>query len=141
MVHSNRVLSYDPVADTWHREPDLLTARSKHNMVEWRGRLIVIGGNVNTIEMFNPSTGVWTLSKQQINVWFTTGATIVDGEVYIVGRVTRKSLDCGVFTYFPDEDRLELRVADCRRIETRGRACCTLSISDPDDVCDGNCCN
>ena len=123
------VLSYDPVFGAWREEAKLLDTRSDHIVVEWKGRLLVVGGTVDNIESFHPSTGTWTSSGSKLGVC-AYGAEVVDDGIHVVGGVTGTDSDsCRIVTYLPDTDRLEFRVPDAPF--TLGRACCTMTISKP----------
>ena len=124
------VLSYDPVADTWRREPSLNSARVHHSMFEFKGRIYVAGGfeaeslarsrklrltiPVETVEMFTPSaesSGTWTVCETKINL--VSAFTVVEKEevYFLMGSVIdlfhptdRKSKSVMVFS--PEDDRL-----------------------------------
>ena len=100
---TSTVLSYDPIADTWRREPSLNSARLYHSMFEFKGRIYVTGGiksdtldrggpilaltrPVETIEMFTPSaesSGTWTVCKTEINL-FKAFTVVEKEEVYFL---------------------------------------------------------
>ena len=105
-------------------------------MVEWGGRLVVIGGNVDdpdelpvnvpSTETLVPSTGVWTACKTPISVR-EAGVIVMDDKVYVIGGFDGEdSLSVRALVYSPGKKTLQVH----ENLFYQGikPACCTMTI-------------
>ncbi len=58
---------FDPKKNQWSPIANMTHARMGHSMVEFDGKLIVFGGEMeNTVEMYEPKTNKWNLIETKL---------------------------------------------------------------------------
>ena len=93
---TGRVLSYDPVANSWKKLKDMGTKRSNFAIGRLNdGRIIVAGGQgtdrgaLSTAEVYNPVANTWTdlpnMTKNHSYSTIQSGAVASDNRFYAIG--------------------------------------------------------
>ncbi|WP_203857887.1 S8 family serine peptidase [Plantactinospora mayteni] len=84
---------YDPATNVWTALPDMPTARSKPAVAALNGRIYAIGGwgagsaPVETVDVFNPTTGTWSTLSGVTNPAPRAAAAFATsgGRLYVIG--------------------------------------------------------
>jgi len=94
----NRILSaveaYDPATDTWTKKADMPTAIWASDACVVDGRIYISGGAtlwdfpfgiLATVQVYDPATDTWTQATDMPRARFGHTASVVDGNMYIIG--------------------------------------------------------
>jgi N-acetylneuraminic acid mutarotase len=82
---------YDPTADIWALKSSMPTPRTVFGIVEYQGKIFVIGGtnsdgtNVNVNEVYDPSNDTWTTLAPMPTARTGIEANAVNGKIYVMG--------------------------------------------------------
>lgn len=100
---------YEPVADRWHKGPDLSQARAEGVAAAVQGKVYLIGGRVPSLagashfndhqdtvltEVLDPSNGRWSRLPDAPTARNSAASAVIDGRIYVVGgRSAQKQAD------------------------------------------------
>ncbi len=100
---------YDIATDTWSELPNspMITPRSVSAAGVINGRLYVVGGSdqkyktsaYDSLEVFDPETGLWSLGPPMPGKRDGPGAVVHDGKLYVIGGSIRTSYYSDLFIY------------------------------------------
>uniref|UniRef100_A0A8C4SIK2 Kelch-like family member 7 n=1 Tax=Erpetoichthys calabaricus TaxID=27687 RepID=A0A8C4SIK2_ERPCA len=85
---------YDTRTESWHAKPSMLIPRCSHGMVEANGLIYVCGGSLgnnvsgrvlNSCEVYDPATEIWTELCPMIEARKNHGLVFVNDRIYAVG--------------------------------------------------------
>ena len=89
------ILIYDPVADRWHKGPEIAPQRRRGaaGVVVHEGIIYLVGGNrrghmsgyVNWLDAFDPASGRWTALPDAPHARDHFHAAVIDGKLYAAG--------------------------------------------------------
>lgn len=94
------VEAFDPVANSWTTKAPMPTARWGFGLAVYNGVIYAVGGSSNgavgTVEAYDPVTNSWSTKAPMPRAMDNgVGASVVDGVLYAVGRVTENGADVG----------------------------------------------
>jgi N-acetylneuraminic acid mutarotase len=123
--NADRILSavevYEPATDTWIRKAEMSTARMALGTCVVDERIYVSGGAtkfafdnapgawgcVPTVEIYDSATDTWTQGPDMPRIRAGHSASVIDGEMYIIGGEDREQIGNPISTvdvYNPDTD-------------------------------------
>lgn len=89
------ILIYDPVADRWHKGPEIPPQRRRGaaGVAVHEGIIYLVGGNrrghmsgyVNWLDAFDPASGRWTVLPDAPHARDHFHAAVIDGKLYAAG--------------------------------------------------------
>ena len=84
------LFAYHPLADTWESLAEIEQPREHLAAVAFDGKLWVLGGRwgeemLNTVEVFDPVTGDWSLGPPMAEARSGFGATVVGERIVVAG--------------------------------------------------------
>ncbi|CAF4829874.1 unnamed protein product, partial [Rotaria sp. Silwood1] len=100
---------YDPSTRSWTKTGDMSIGRQNQiSVLLTNGKVLVAGGyyfdgydyggSINSPELYNPSTGLWTpTGNMSISRQFSTGSLLINGKVLAVGGETDETFTNGGF--------------------------------------------
>jgi hypothetical protein len=103
-TNSTEIIDFSAQTPTWNYAAPMNIARYNHNLVYLAdGTLIAIGGNQNSSygepvyqpELYNPTSGTWTLLPAQaaIRAYHSTAILLPDGRVFSAGSDSKTPLE------------------------------------------------
>lgn len=113
----NSVEEYNPLTDTWVNKSPMPTGRCAFATTVVDGKIYVIGGlkrydplhpftsdYTNAVEVYDPSTDVWTNKSPMPIATELCSATSLDGKIYVVGGFSNNYSTNKVEVYDPQSD-------------------------------------
>jgi N-acetylneuraminic acid mutarotase len=109
---SSAVEAYDPATDTWTTKAPMPTARMFLAAGVVNGKIYAIGGAIaaggstlSTVEEYDPLTDTWTTkASMQTRRATPSGASVVNGIIYVIGGVSGSTAFSTVEAYDPATD-------------------------------------
>ena len=109
----NKVLIYDPIADTWSTGANLSTARFYATASELNGKIYVIGGakiqsgssvSLNSVEVYDPSSNTFSSASNLPATLRGASSVSANGKIYVIGGKTSSSFSNAVYEYNPSSN-------------------------------------
>ncbi|XP_074645691.1 kelch-like protein 9 [Tubulanus polymorphus] len=133
---SDQLFAYDSATDLWQEKTPMFTSRANHAMETVKGKIYIIGGNVEDsyffavprtrIECYNPTLDQWTVCKSSLAVR-EAGSCVLNNRIYIAGGINGEHYYSNiVHAYNGEDDKLEIVEKFPMRII--GKACCVLIL-------------
>jgi N-acetylneuraminic acid mutarotase len=109
------VEEYDPMTDTWTKKADMPTPRIGLCTSVVEGKIYAIGGShewhggndftcLSIVEEYDPVTDTWTRKADIPTARGGSAAGVLDGKIYVIGGVNRKTVFVTVEEYDPATD-------------------------------------
>ena len=91
-LSTNKVESYDVFSDTWTQMPSMIERRSRHNLVNFKSKLFVIGGKDSGIkcEVFDKTSNRFIALKTPELKYLFMKAYLIGSKLFILQHGTNK---------------------------------------------------